>query len=247
MDMQTYLAKLELALADMQRSQRDTILQGLKAEMDARLTQGVSEQQMIAGLPAPEHLARQKMLQVRYESLRTGFSLKRGPRRFATIAALALSNFLVLIPGLLLASCLFAASVSALGLYGSGVVVSAGAVSGASVVRLELPDHILSLGESHAHSQRQGTIVAIDREIATVTASSIPATGTGSTPGTEALTRFEFIFTQPALIRFAYGLVLILLGCLAALGLKKALRYSWQAYTAYLRWNLRVLQTGNLT
>lgn len=245
MNTQIYLEQLGQALNSLQAAQRDAILSTVKADCEQKIAGGMPEQDVISSLPAPEILAKRKILELSYRGLKADFSLPGLARWALALGGLAMANFALFVPAITWLSILFAGFISALMMYGSGVMLTASAVSGNQQFKLDLPAHMLQLGDhDDGRSEvRHGQIIAGGSEIAVVAATSVPAQPAAENAQSDGATKLEFTFRQSVMPRISSGVFLIILSFLTAWCMTKLSALSWRGLVAYLRWNRKVLQS----
>lgn len=246
MNTQMYLEELTLALSALHTGQREAIVNAVRAECEQKMADGMSEEDVLKSMPSAQILARRKIVEHNYRDLKTSFSPRGFWRWLLALGGLAVANFALFVPAITWLSILFAGFFSALMMYGSGVMLTASAVSGNQQFKLDVPAHMLQLGDIHEHHRevRHGQIIAGGSEIAVVAATSEPPQpGTGMTKD-EGATKLEFTFRQTALPRISSGIFLIILSFLTAWVMIKLSALSWRGLVAYLRWNRQVLQSA---
>lgn len=131
-------------------------LQGLPAELieqtmwvyDKKFSEGVaagsSEADIAAKLANPRVVAAQKRADLRLQKLKGNFSVGNFARMVIAMVGLLFLNFFMLIPAFLIGGMMFAAYVTSMILYGTGIVVMAASLSG-------VPEMQFKVSGSHAH------------------------------------------------------------------------------------------------
>lgn len=116
---------------------------------------GKSEAEIAEKLANPRLVAAQKRANVRFQNLKSDFSVGNIFTLFVAMIGVVVFNFFMLIPAFIYGAFLFAAYLSSLVLYGAGIVVFAASVSGVSQMEFKLPHHHHRLDGNHIYSQYQ--------------------------------------------------------------------------------------------
>ncbi|MBV8666270.1 MAG: DUF1700 domain-containing protein [Burkholderiaceae bacterium] len=133
-----YLDALRNALRAAPNGMPEAMVAAIVADCERRFaersTADQTEEEIMAGMGDPQQLAAQKVAEMR-AALQPNASLqKKGApnlfRMFFSVIGLSVFNLFMLIPGVVYASLLFAAFVTSLAFYGSGIVVTAASLAG---------------------------------------------------------------------------------------------------------------------
>lgn len=116
---------------------------------------GKTEVEIAEKLANPRLVAAQKRANVRFQNLKSDFSVGNIFTLFVAMIGVVVFNFFMLIPAFIYGAFLFAAYLCSLVLYGAGIVVFAASVSGVSQMEFKLPHHHHRLHGNHTYSQYQ--------------------------------------------------------------------------------------------
>jgi uncharacterized membrane protein len=124
----------------------DTMWEYERKFIDAMVA-GKSEEEIAAGLPKPELLAAQKKTSMRYQALKTNFSIGNVAGLLVALIGLMIFNLFMLIPAVAYFSLLCSAYIVAMVMYVAGIGITAASISGVEQFSVDIP-----VGRHHVHN-----------------------------------------------------------------------------------------------
>ncbi|MFZ6641380.1 DUF1700 domain-containing protein [Undibacterium sp. TC4M20W] len=147
MNKTAYMNALRQALDGLPASViEDTMWEYERKFVDAMVA-GKSEEEIAAGLPKPELLAAQKKTSMRYQALKTNFSLGNVAGLLVALIGLMIFNLFMLIPAVAYFSLLCSAYIVAMVMYVAGIGITAASISGVEQFNFDIP-----VGRHHVHN-----------------------------------------------------------------------------------------------
>ena len=105
------------------------------------LVAGRTESDIAGGLPAPHLVAAQKRASTRYQELKQKASPSNFASLFVALIGVAVFNPFMVIPAIFYSAVLFVSYLGSLALYGVGIAITAGALSGVPQMTFKIPTH----------------------------------------------------------------------------------------------------------
>lgn len=151
MNQNEFLSQLEWELRSLPEESARACLALWRYKFEQGLAEGKSEQSLCEQFPKPSLIASQLRTSLRYEHLKSDFSMRKLFQLFFTLIGLLILNGLMMIPAFMLTVAMSMAYLGSLIVYGVGVVIVAVSLSGLDTLKFKFPSGHISHTYSSAY------------------------------------------------------------------------------------------------